>query len=50
METLRAVLRDEPQGVDKVMGALGRLRTRYPRRQAIHPALSYFRDHRHRMR
>jgi hypothetical protein len=50
VETLREVLRDEPQGVDKVMGALCRLRTRYPRRQAIHTALSYFRDHRHRMR
>jgi hypothetical protein len=50
VETLREVLRDEPQGVDKVMGALCRLRTRYPRRQAIHTALAYFRDHRHRMR
>jgi len=49
VETLRTVLRDEPQGVDKVMGALCRLRTRYPRRQAIHTALAYFRDHRHRM-
>jgi hypothetical protein len=44
------VLRDAPQGVDHVMGALCRLRTRYPRRQAIHTALAYFRDHRHRMR
>ena len=50
LETLSTVLRDEPHGVDKVMGALCRLRTRYPRRQAIHTALSYFRDHRHRMR
>ena len=50
LETLSTVLRDEPQGVDQVMGALCRLRTRYPRRQAIHTALSYFRDHRHRMR
>jgi hypothetical protein len=49
VETLRTVLRDEPHGVDKVMGALGRLRTRYPRRQAIHKALAYFRAHRHRM-
>ena len=49
LETLRTVLRDEPHGVDKVMGALGRLRTRYPRRQAIHKALAYFREHRHRM-
>jgi hypothetical protein len=48
--TLRTVLRDDPQGVDKVIGALERLRTRYPRRQAIHKALAYFREHRHRMR
>lgn len=50
LATLRVVLRDEPHGVDKVMGALGRLRTRYPRRQAIHKTLAYFREHRHRMR
>src|SRR5262249_23197083 len=49
-ETLRQVLRDEPEGVDKVLGALCRLRTRYPRRLAIHTTLAYFRDHRHRMR
>jgi hypothetical protein len=50
METLREVLRDAPGGVDTVIGALCRLRTRYPRRQAMHKALSYFREHRHRMR
>ena len=50
VETLSEVLRDAPEGVDTVMGALGRLRTRYPRRQAIHKALAYFREHRHRMR
>ena len=49
VETLRTVLRDDPQGVDKVIGALERLRTRYPRRQAIRKALAYFREHRHRM-
>ena len=49
-ETLRTVLRDAPQGVDKVIAALERLRTRYPRRQALHKALAYFREHRHRMR
>jgi hypothetical protein len=47
--TLREVLRDAPEGVDTVMGALCRLRTRSPRRQAIHKALAYFRAHRHRM-
>jgi len=50
LETLRTVRRDEPHGVDKVLGALERLRTRYPRRQAMHKALAYFREHRHRMR
>ena len=50
VETLRTVLRDDPQGVDKVIGVLSRLRTRYPRRQAIHKTLAYFREHRHRMR
>jgi hypothetical protein len=50
VETLSEVLRDAPEGVDTVMGALCRLRTRYPRRQAIHKALAYFREHRHRMR
>jgi hypothetical protein len=49
-ETLRQVLRDAPQGVDKVIGALQRLRIRSPRRQAIHKTLAYVRDHRHRMR
>jgi hypothetical protein len=49
LEALSTVLRDEPHGVDKVMGTLCRLRTRYPRRQAIHTALAYFREHRHRM-
>jgi len=43
------VLRDAPQGVDKVLGALRRLRTRSPRRQAIHKALADCREHRHRM-
>ena len=50
LETLSAVLRDAPEGVDTVMEALGRLRTRYPRRQALHKTLAYFREHRHRMR
>jgi len=48
--TLREVLRDALEGVDTVIGALCRLRTRFPRRQAIHKALAYFREHRHRMR
>jgi hypothetical protein len=50
LETLSEVLRDAPEGVDTVIGALCRLRMRYPRRQAIHKALAYFREHRQRMR
>jgi hypothetical protein len=50
VQTLSEVLCDAPEGGDTVMGALCRLRTRYPRRQAIHKALAYFREHRHRMR
>jgi hypothetical protein len=49
LETLSETLRDDPQGVDKVIGALCRLRARYPRRKALHQAVSYFREHRHRM-
>jgi len=48
-EKLRAVLRDDPKGPDKVIEALCRLRSRYPRRQVIHKAVAYFREHRHRM-
>jgi hypothetical protein len=48
-ETLRALLRDDEKGPDKVIQALCRLRTRYPRRQVIHKAVAYFREHRHRM-
>ena len=49
LTTLSAVLRDAPQGVDKVSKALCRLRSRSPRRQAIHKTIAYFREHRHRM-
>jgi hypothetical protein len=48
-ETLRAVLRDDAKGPDKVIQALCRLRTRYPRRQVIHKTVTYFQEHRHRM-
>ena len=48
-ETLRGVLRDDPKGPDKIIEALCRLRTRYPRPQVIHKAVAYFRAHRHRM-
>ena len=49
LETLSTTLRDEPTGVDKVIDALCRLRSRYPRRKVLHQAVSYFREHRHRM-
>jgi hypothetical protein len=48
--TWREILRDAPEGADTVMGALCRLRTRSPRRQAMQKALASFREHRHRMR
>jgi len=50
LATLRAVLCEAPQGVDRVIEALCRLRSRYPRRQAIHKTIAYFREHQHRMR
>jgi hypothetical protein len=50
LATLSDILRDAPQGVDSVLAALCRLRRRYPRRQAIHKTIAYFREHRHRMR
>jgi hypothetical protein len=50
LATLSALLRDAPQGVDRVIEALGRLRSHYPRRQAIRKTMAYFREHRHRMR
>jgi hypothetical protein len=49
LATLRDVLRDAPQGGDRVIEALCRLRSRYPRRQAIQKTITYFREHRHRM-
>lgn len=49
LDTLSAILRDHPQGVTKVIDALCRLRTRYPRRTVLHQAVAYFRDHRHQM-
>jgi hypothetical protein len=50
LATLKEVLRETPQGVDRVIEALCRLRSRCPRRRAIHKTIAYFREHRHRMR
>lgn len=48
-ETLRGVLREAAKGAAKVIDAVCRLRRRYPRRQALHKAVAYFREHRHRL-
>ena len=49
-EKLRHVLRDDPEGVEKVIRALSYQRTKYPRRKRIGEVLRYFRHNRHRMR
>jgi hypothetical protein len=49
-ETLRDVLRDQVGGVQKVIGALAYLTSKYPRRDVIRRARNYFRTHRARMR
>ena len=45
----RHVLRDDPDGVEKVIRALLYLRKCHPRRRAISTELGYFRRHRRRM-
>jgi hypothetical protein len=42
-------LRDDPEGVDKVIRALRYVHTKHPRRKPIRTALAYFRRSRHRM-
>ncbi|MDJ0864106.1 MAG: hypothetical protein QNJ82_17945 [Gammaproteobacteria bacterium] len=49
-EKYRHTLRDDEQGVSKVIRALVHLRTTYPRRRRIATELAYFRRHRHKMR
>ena len=49
-ETYRHVLRDEHDGVEKVIRTLAYLRDRYPRRTALATELGYFRQRRRRMR
>ena len=48
-EKLRRLLRDDPEGIDKVIRALRYLHDKHPRRKTIRTALEYFRRHRHRM-
>jgi len=48
-QKLRHLLRDDDDGVEKVIRALDYLRHKHPRRKKIKNALEYFRSHRHRM-
>jgi hypothetical protein len=45
----RHILRDEHEGIDKVIRALRHLRRKHPRRKALKTQLAYFRGHRARM-
>jgi len=49
-EKLRLVLRDDPEGVEKVIRSLLHLTKQFPRRRRITTELAYFRKNRHRMR
>lgn len=49
-DKLRAVLRDDADGVDKVIRALVYLRDKRPRKKNLAKELAYFRRYRHRMR
>ena len=49
-EVLRDTLRDEPNGVEKVIRALKHLATKYPRKKDIALSLDYFRQRKKRMR
>ena len=48
-EKYRLILKEEPEGVDKVIRHLRYLAKKYPRRKAITKALKYFRNNRKRM-
>ena len=48
-EELRDTLRDEPDGVVRVIRALDHLRKRFPQRKTLHQCAAYFRKHRRRM-
>ena len=45
----RHILRDEPEGIEKVIRALVHLHKKHPRRKKLKTELSYFRRHRARM-
>jgi hypothetical protein len=48
-DALRFVLREEPEGVEKVIRALNYLRKRHPHSKRVATELAYFRKHRARM-
>ncbi len=48
--TYRHILKDEPDGVDRVINALAYQRRKYPRRSKLKTELEYFRNNRQRMR
>jgi hypothetical protein len=47
---LRFVLKEDPDGVEKVIRALDYLRKKHPKTKRVATELAYFRKHRHRMR
>lgn len=47
---LRVVLREDPDGVERVIRALAYLHRKYPKRKIIKRELRYFRNNRHRAR
>ena len=49
-EKYRHLLRDEEEGVEKVIRALCHLRDAHPRKKKLSTELAYFRRYRHRMR
>lgn len=49
-EDLRFVLKEEPEGVEKVIRSLDYLRKTHPHRERLTKELAYFRKQRHRMR
>jgi hypothetical protein len=49
-EDLRFVLKEEPEGVEKVIRSLDYLRKQHPRKERVTKELAYFRKQRHRMR
>ncbi|MEO7732107.1 MAG: hypothetical protein ABIY55_14125 [Kofleriaceae bacterium] len=49
-EELRDCLRDEEDGVDRVIRALDYLRRKFPQRVDVRRCVAYFRKHRHRMK